>query len=257
MKSRLLAATFAVTAVAFTGCGGGGEAVSDDGPGIRGVLRDERGTALADSEVLACMATVCQFGVTDAEGHFVFEIDPPAEVAIKTRPDPSAEPPRGSALYPVQLVEASTVDLRDVHVPNLPSGEPLADDKDEIQTVDAGDGVQLALRRGDLVAGGHAIETVAARAIPSARTPPLPELSGEEIVAVFALHPFGVTSRSPIAVEVATALPAGTAVNIRTISEINGRMSEPLLGTSDGSHITTAAGSGIHEITWLVITRRA
>ena len=257
MRWRVLTAGFAA-ALAVAGCGdeGGGGAAGDAAasPGIRGVLRDEKGAALADTEVLACQTTICQFGVTDGRGAFVFPIDAPAKVAIKTREDLAAVPPRGSALYPVQLGPATSVDLHDVHVPTLPHVVPLAED-DGAQTIAAGDGLELTLRRRDLVSSGHALTGVGARAIGSDRMPDLLGLGAEEVVACYALHPFGVTSTSPIAVSARTTIPPGVAVKLRTISDIDGTLSEPVPGTSDGRFITTPPGTGIASLTWLVITR--
>lgn len=245
----------AVVALAGCGQGSGGADQGKTGPEIRGVLRDERGEALGNAEVLACQATICQFGVTDDGGRFTFTVEPPAEVAIKTREDMAAAPPRGSALYPVRIDGPAGVDLEDVHVPHLPSGAPLAGPEADPQTLDAGDGLEVTLRRADLVAEGHALTSVAARRIPEDRAPRLADLEGENVVALFALHPFGVTSRSPIGIVARTNLPAGTAVRIRTISDLDGTLSPALAGTSDGTAVTTAPGEGVRALTWLVITR--
>jgi len=44
-------------------------------------------------------------------------------------------------------------------------------------------------------------------------------------------------------------------VNLRTISEIDGTLSEPSGATSDGRFITSDAGAGIVNLTWLIVSR--
>jgi hypothetical protein len=44
-------------------------------------------------------------------------------------------------------------------------------------------------------------------------------------------------------------------VNFRTISEIDGHLSETAPGHADGSVVATDPGVGISELTWLVISR--
>jgi hypothetical protein len=62
-------------------------------------------------------------------------------------------------------------------------------------------------------------------------------------------------SSSPIAVRAPSDLPAGTAVRFRSISEIDGHLSEPALGLANGTAVETEPGAGITELTWLVISR--
>jgi hypothetical protein len=44
-------------------------------------------------------------------------------------------------------------------------------------------------------------------------------------------------------------------VRFRTISEIDGHLSEPVPGQADGSAVETDPSAGISELTWLVISR--
>lgn len=245
----------------LSGCGGGGHgatAGSGSGPGINGVLRDKSGAALEHTEVMACMATTCLFGSTDARGRFSFAVDPPAgeaaEVAIKTREDPSADPPLGSALCPVRVEGSSRVDVGDVYVPVLAHGTSLGTAGQDPQVLGAGAGVELGLRRADLAANGHALSDVAAAAIPKDQVPAMVRVAGEKVVAAFALHPFGVTSRSPITFKAPLSLPDGTAVNIRTISDIDGRLSPVVPGHVGAGSVTTDPGTGITQLTWVVVS---
>lgn len=228
-----------------------------DGPGLTGVLRDEAGQPLGGTRILACMATVCLFGATDLDGRFYFAIEPPAEIALKTPEDLSASPRLGATLCPVALNDGNLVNVGHVYVPTLPEGVPFGPVADDPQTLSAGDGLTLTLRRADLTPRlGDALVDAAARRIPPERTPWLSALGDEEIIAVYAIHPFGASSSSPIGVRVPSDLPAGTAVKFRSISEIDGLLSEAAPGRATGTAVETDPGAGISELSWLVISRQ-
>jgi hypothetical protein len=226
------------------------------GPGLFGALADETGQPLGYEMVLACMSTVCLFGSTDADGRFSFPIDPPADVALKTPVDLATTPRRGAALCPIRIADQSAIDVGTFHVPHLPQGTPIGPATMDPQTLEVGDGLTLTLRRADLTPRiGDVLVDAAARLVPATRVCPLLAVPGEEIVAVYALHPFAATSASPIAVRAPSDLPPGTAVRFRTISEIDGHLSEPVPGQADGSAVETDPSAGISELTWLVISR--
>lgn len=226
------------------------------GPGLAGVLKDEADQPLAYEQVLACMSTLCLFGDTDANGRFFFAIEPPAMVALKTLEDYWDSPRRGATLCPVEIVDTSLKNVGSIYIPFLPEGAPIGAASDDPQTLLVGDGLEVTLRRADLRPRlGDALVAAAARAIPPERMPPLPAVEAEQVVAVYALHPFAATSASPIAVRAASSLPPGTRVTFQTISEIDGAFSEPVSGRADGAFVATDPGTGITELTWLVISQ--
>jgi hypothetical protein len=232
---------------------GGG--VLPEGPGLAGVLYDGDGVILRNEDVLACMETVCLYGDSGLEGSFAFEIKPPALVALKTQEDVNSQPRRGSALCPVAITGDELVEVGPLHCPSLPDGEPFGPVADDPQTLAPGDGLELTLRRADLTPRvGDVLVDAAARLMPPAKVCSLLTVPGEEIVAVYALHPFGAVSSSPIGVRVPVDLPAGTAVNFRSISEIDGVLSAAAAGMSDGEFAATDAGQGITELSWLVVS---
>lgn len=226
------------------------------GPGLSGTLVDEAGAPIRFEQVLACMATVCLFGESGADGRFVFPIEPPAEVALKTLPDLSSTSRRAASLCPVRIVDDALVRVGTFHVPSLPPGVPIGPASADPQTLMVGDGLELTLRRADLTPRiGDVLVDAAARLVPPAQVCSQLDLGGEEILAVYALHPTAAVSASPIAVRAPSDLPAGTAVKFRTISELDGRLSDPAPGRATGTAVETDPSAGITELTWLVISR--
>ena len=227
-----------------------------DGPGLAGFMRDGDGQLLGEQQVLACMATTCLYGSTDADGFFFFEIEPVENVALKTTGDPDTEPRRAAALCPIDIVDDELVYAHTLYVPLLPEGVLFGPEEDDPQTLAVGDGLELTFNRADLTPRlGDALVDAAARAVPPEQRCPQLVIPGEEILAVYALHPFAATSSSPIAVRATSDLPDGTEVQLRTISEIDGEWSDPVVGHADGSAVTSDEGLGITELSWLVISR--
>jgi hypothetical protein len=226
--------------------------------GVAGVLKDEAGRPLARAKVLACMTKVCLVGETGRDGRFSFSIDPPADIVIKTEPDVAALPRRGAAMRPVALADRRMIDIGAVYVPSLPAGRPFGPGIEEPLTVAAGDGLQLTLSRKALKPRpGDVIMEIAARRLPAARVPKYPALGAEEVIAVYAVHPFAATSAAPIAVRAPGALPDGTPITFRTIDEIDGTFSAPVPGRASGGYLVTEPGAGILELTYIVISRPA
>lgn len=226
-----------------------------DGPGLAGFLRDENGERLAGVQVLACMASTCLYGKSGDDGFFFFAVDPPEDVALKTTENLETDPRRAAALCPIDIVDQEVVYARTLYVPLLSEGVLFGPVEDDPQTLAAGDGLELTLNRADLTPRlGDALVDAAARAVaPEQRCPQL-VVPGEEIVGVWALHPFAATSSSPIAARAPSTLAAGTEVHFRTISEIDGEYSAPAIGHADGSAIATDDGDGIRELSWLVVS---
>lgn len=229
-----------------------------DGTGLTGVLRDEAGKPLAHWAVQACTATACFPDESDAAGRFRFTLPlkTPIQAVLKTPESLMAVPRRAAAMVPVRIVTESLVDVGSVHVPNLPEGTELPAAGSARQVLPAGDGLDLTLRRADLKSAiGGVLMDLAARRIPAARVPAYPLPANERVLAVYALHPFGSTSESPIGVRMSSTLPAGTAVKFRTMNEFDGSFSETVPGRATGQHVITDPSLGITELTYLVITR--
>jgi hypothetical protein len=227
-----------------------------DGPGLAGFLREAGGDLIPHQQVLACMATTCLFGETDEHGFFHFEIEPTEDVALKTTGDPDTTPRRAAALCPIDIADAELVYVPTLYIPLLPDGVLFGPEADDPQTLEPGDGLVITLNRADLTPRvGDALVDAAARAVPPEQRCPQLVVPDEEVLAVYALHPFACTSSSPMAVRAPSELPAGTEVHFRTISEIDGELSAPVVGHADGSQVATDPDLGILELTWLVISR--
>jgi hypothetical protein len=160
-------------------CEGGDEGEGEDGPGLQGRLIDANEQPLPDVQVLACQATTCYYGQSDADGRFSFVIEPPADVALKTHANLASVPRMAAALVPVDIVDASLVELGDVYVPELPDGVVLGPPSDELQTCLVGDGLELSLRSADLTVGiGEFLYDLAARRLPPEHVQVDAELDG-------------------------------------------------------------------------------
>jgi hypothetical protein len=259
-----------VGVVVLAACGNGGSASIDGapvvdgrnvdgpggGPGLAGLLIGPDEQALANVDVLACQATTCLYGESGADGRFAFVLEPPARVALKTHADLTQVPRLAAALVPVAIVDDTLVDTGRLYAPDLPAGAVIGPDTADPQTLDAGDGLELTLRRADLSAPiGDFLYDVAARLLPPQHVPAYLELGDEQVVAVYAMHPFAARSSSPIGVRAPADLPDGTAVWFRTISELDGTFSDPVAGQAGGGYVATDAGTGIMRITYLVISR--
>ncbi len=234
--------------------GAGGQGAGFEGPGVTGVLRDADGVPMVNETVLACSAATCFYKQSESDGRFSFELTPPVDVAVKTEEDLSVSPRRAAALVPVQILGNDPVDIGDVFVCNLPEGAPVGSGGSK--TLVVGDGLELTVIPADLKAPlGFALVDLAACSIPDEHQHPIPGLEGEEVLAVYALHPFSGSSESPMAVRAPSDLPAGTAVNFRTTSWLDGHLSDIAKGHADGSFVETDPSEGIYDFTWLVISK--
>ena len=219
--------------------------------GLTGRLLGPDGLPAPFEEVLCCSARTCLQVHTGEDGAFRFDLPPEGTaVAVKTHPGLDRSPRWAAALAPY-VTGAEGHDLGDVHVGGLPAGAALPLDP---VPLDVGDGLVLTAGRAVLTAppGGDLFD-IAAVALPSDRWPAYAELTAP-VVAVYALHPFGATASTPIAVSLPSDLAAGTAVQVYTVDDIDGRLSEPAAATADGARITTEAGQGIGQLTHLVVT---
>lgn len=235
--------------------GSGGTDTSSAGAGIIGVLIDAREQPIADEDILGCLATTCYFGKTAADGSFAFTIEPPAEVALKTHPDPTRSPRWAAALEPIRLEGPEIVDAGAVYVPELPAGAVLDTSTDEPQVLAVGDGLELTVQQAELrPPPGTFLHDLAARRIPGTHVPPYPELGDREVLAVYALHPFETTSDAPIGVRAPIDLPDGTEVALWTIDHLDGTFSAPVAALVDGGFAVTDPGLGISRLTHLVIS---
>lgn len=237
----------------LTGCAPAG---TPSGPGVSGLLLDEEERPLPWELVMACRPEVCFYANTDAEGRFVFRIDRSGRVLIKTAEVLTASPRRAPLMAPVSVDAGAFLELGRLYVPFLPEGSLLPGSEGPV-TVDLGDGLSMDLIPEALdLPPGRTRTGVAARRLPASQAPPYPGIGREEILAVYALHPFAATSEIPIGVRIESALPSGTPVAFRTIDEVDGSLSSPVPGIADGAFLATEPGRGIHRLTHLLVLRQ-
>ncbi len=227
-----------------------------EGPGIVGVVKDEAGRNVEGALVLGCTNTACPNATTDVNGRFyIGGYETPVDVAVKIPEDEGATPPCLETITPVRLVDESVVDVGTLYVPVMPA--PVRLGLNYPQTVELSDGLILKLHSRDINWPLTAIsnDRLAARLLTPSQIPKFPELGAEKVLAVYAFFPFGTRSKSKIAVRFPTKVPAGTKVRLRTIGDLDGRLSPPEAGTSDGKFILSDPGAGITDLTWLVVSQ--
>jgi len=227
-----------------------------EGPGLTGVLLDQDRRPLPYVSVMACRTDVCFYGSSGADGRFTFLLDRPGDLLIKTAGDLTASPRRASPMVPVRVTGDDFVDVGAVYTPSLPPGAAIEAGASGPLSLDAGDGLTLGFDPSALdLPPGVLLTDLAARRLPESMIPPYPALGSEDVVAVYALHPFAAKSGTPVAVRVDSRLPAGTPVAFRTIDETDGTFSDPVSGTATGESVVTDPGRGITSLTHLVVTR--
>jgi hypothetical protein len=235
-----------------------GDSRSQEAPAVAGIVKDEAGNAIANLTVQACTVRVCLLGKTDADGRFtVAGLEPPVDVAVKTPENDAMTPFRAESIAPVRLVNNSTVDVGTLYVFTLLPVMTLGPTSGDPQEIALGDGLTLTLRRSDLTMplGVTDDDQLAARSIALEHVPKLAELGSEKVVAVYALFPFATKSKSKISIRLPTTLPPGTKVRLRTIGELDGKLSAAESGTSDGKFVIADPGAGIFNLTWLVVSQ--
>jgi hypothetical protein len=227
------------------------------GSGISGRLVGTDGVARVGERVLACTPLTCLTLDTDADGAFRFEIAAPAQLVVKSRPDLDHQPRRGVAMVPCVLADDAPMPLGDVLVPDLSAGARVDAFDAVSRDHDLGGGLTLTLA-GTAVqpALGTSVRDLAAGVIPPDRAPHFPGLNHDDVLAVYALHPFEAHLDPPAAVAIATDLPVGEVVDLYTIDALDGALSAPIPATSDGEALRTGAGAGLDRLTNLVVVRR-
>jgi len=226
------------------------------GPGIVGAVKDEAGRNVEGVLVQGCTNTACLTATTNTSGRFhIAGFNAPVDVAVKVPEDEGAGPPRLETITPVRLVDESVVDVGTLYVPVMPA--PVRLGPKYPQTIQLSDGLSLQLHSKDISwpPAASSNDQLAARLLTPLHIPKFPELGAEKVLAVYAFFPFGTRSKSKISLRFPTTMPAGTKVRLRTIRELDGRLSPPEGGTSDGKFIVSDPGAGIADLTWLVVSR--
>lgn len=222
--------------------------------GLAGELVGDGGT-LGDQDLMLCNLVGCTVAESEPDGTFFVPLQTGWAGALKTHGEPDGEPRLATLLLPSRVDGDAAVQLGSVYVPELAEGVPFGSPTADPQTLDAGDGLVLTLDRGNLTAApGTWLYDLAAGRVPDGHLRSYPELGDETVVAAFALHPFGATSSTPVAVRAPVDLPAGTEVWFRSISELDGEFSDPVPGTADGTQVATEPGTGLYRLTWVIIT---
>jgi hypothetical protein len=232
---------------------------------VTGSLSAESGT-MVDGLVVSVCASSCFYGSADGSGAFRVAIDQHVLVdqyALELHGRPSAL----SYYTPLPMTGGNSLvfpaPLPLLVVPS--SGAAIAEDG-SAQVVSNGDltltipsGTKVLFSVEDFgVPHGHELRV---RRIDAPAT--MPFVSGKAPALLYAISPFEAAFTKPVAVSVANAagLAAGAAVEVRSLGGLvndappAGRLAHVATAhvSSDGATITTDAGQGITELTWLAL----
>ena len=210
--------------------------------------------------VLCCSATECPNGnTTGPDGAFTNDKLPLAQRMVKVQENLDIMPRQGETIAPVLLsMDGVTVDVGTLYIPLMGAGATFGPSLTMPQPLDVGDGLRLTMIRGDVqLSLGVKTYNVAARTVPLGHLPKTGfDVKGEKIIAVWALLPFGSTSKTPIPITAQVMAAPGAAVNFRTVSDLDGSISDAVPGHAamDGKSVSTDPGKGITTITWLLLS---
>lgn len=225
------------------------------GPGIAGELRGEDGQIIRFATVMVCKPETCYVGHSNGDGRFEFLLDGPGQYLIKAEMQGSSY---GSPMVPVTVDHDDFIDVGTVYAPAIPEGVVLTPRLQGAVALEAGEGLTLTIDPDALeTRSGRLLSNLAARRIPDARLPRYPLPNDEDVLAVYALHPFAARSSRPIAVHIESDLPAGTTVRFRTINDEDGSFSDPIDGIATGQALITPDQSGVTMLTHLVVSQRS
>ena len=227
---------------------------------VQGVALDETGAPIPMAWMSICTHTACHSVSAAANGAFIIggiSDSPFVDFGVRSHDDVTAMPYQGTVvrLMHPPAKAGMTIDAGMLYVPSMPAGVALAPQMDTPQTVAAGDGLSLTFKRRDLESLVASLDTLAARLIPPAHQPPY-DVGAEHVDAIYAIMPYSITSKSPIAVKANLALPAGTEVHFRTVREFEGRLDPVVIGHAapDGMSVATDPGQGIDNLTWIIVS---
>ena len=225
---------------------------------VTGIAVDEMGVPIADAFMSVCNPLGCHSVNANESGGFIIPGIPVMNFGVRSHDDDSVSPVRGTVVRLFHPTVAGVVfDAGKMYVPSMPAGAALSGPVDAPQTLSPGDGLTITFVQKDLdFPIGENKGRIATRLIPPDHVPPY-DLGGEQIIAAYAFLPYSTTSKSPVSVTAPIALPAGTVVHFRSVYEFDGRVSTPVTGhaANDGKSVSTDPGTGLDNLTWLVISR--
>ncbi len=225
---------------------------------VTGQAVDESGTPIAMAWMSVCTPMGCHSVNADGAGAFLISDIPLIHFGLRSHDDHEVVPRRGTVVRLLHGIQAATtLDAGTLYLPTMPAGADLEAAMETSQMLSTGDGLSLTVIRKNLDFSLASDQTtnLASRKIPVEHIPPF-DLGGEKVDTAFALWPYAVTSKSPIAVKVPVDLPSNTKVYFRTVYEFDGKLSDPVVGhvASDGKSASTDPGLGISNLTWLLVS---
>ena len=225
-----------------------------DIPGVGGVLTGEGDLPVAGEDVLVCSLSWCLTVDSDDDGSFWTETEPDVALAVKSSERGEGRARMGTALEPCAVGSTDPVDIGALYQPSLPADLPWDPEGSGPQRFETAGGLTLTLERGDIALDVFGVfDDVASVALPAEHLEAY-EIPGEDVLGVYTLHPFAAQSLSPVPVRAPSSLPAGTLVYFRSVDPLDGSLSAPAEGRSDGQYAETVEGDGLSLLTQVVLS---
>lgn len=223
---------------------------------VDGRLVDATGAPAAGERIMVCNLLACQSGLSGPDGRFDLSLGRAGHYVLKTEDVISGRSRHAAAMLPVLALRDAPVDVGDLPLPPLPEGPRVGPASADPQALAATDDLTLTISRSAVKMAFHDyLHELVAVPLPPERTRWAADLTGEDLLAVWALHPFEATSAVPVAIAWTTDQPDGAVVRFRTVGGANGTLSAPIDAPVSGGVARTPEGAGITELTYLVATR--
>lgn len=224
---------------------------------LLGVVMDAQGQPLADAFLGLC-ANACWASASASDGRFAYEKIPPGDYHLDVRIDGTpggadVQPTTGTISVAMALTVHQTLELPPLFVPDPGAATRLVGGPQRVEV----SGLSLTADPAEwsLPVGVEGPYLSAVR-VPEAQWPPNP-VEGGEVLARWALNPYGTASDQPMPLTVDNdlGLAAKAEVGVFTLDPSNGKLERETTGTvsADGSLIEAPAG--ITRVTWIVLAQ--
>lgn len=227
------------------------------GATLVGVVRDDTGAPLADAFLGLC-ADACWASASAADGSFAYENVPAGDYHLDVRVDGTpgnadVQPTTGTISIAMSLAVDETLELPPLFVPDPGTATLLSAGN---QDVTLGELTLTIDPSSWALPFGVDAPYVAAVRVPEMQWPPNP-IDGAEVVARWALNPYGTLSDTPMPLSITNdfGLAPDATVGVYTLNPSTGLLEHEATATVRADGTIIEAPAGITRVTWVVLAR--